>query len=327
MKKQSLYAIIGGIIIAVTLLVANANGKDKHYIVKLKGNVLYARHSGKNSVDKQIISSDVALKQDKKRKKIELPIENKTEMVSVTLSESKPLSTTVQKNILKTVSFRPNGQFSNYEQTLTSIHTRIYGLFPGTYLDSMSIVNQLLNDSIRNELSKFNDKDKAEYLRICLSKSLQDSITLDRLNSLSSPDRKSILSSKGVLIVHCKDASSERDMDSVVMDVFSGSTLVASASSDKSGTIQYTGIPEGNYYVVFSRKSYAPFSLMRVNVAGVGQSYIDIPLNRQDGYLFQMFGKNAWLYVTTGIILFLLIITIMAYYLAKFNARKELRTA
>jgi hypothetical protein len=130
-----------------------------------------------------------------------------------------------------------------------------------------------------------------------------------------------------VLVAHCKDASTATDVDSVVMDVFSGSTLMASASSDRNGTIESKGIPEGNYYVVFSRRAYAPFSLMRVKISDAGQSYIDVPLARQDGYLFHTFGKNAWLFIVSGIIFILSIMIVLAYYLAKFNAKRSLRTA
>ncbi|HTA28286.1 MAG TPA: carboxypeptidase-like regulatory domain-containing protein [Bacteroidia bacterium] len=321
MKKQHLYTIIGGTILAVVLLSDNCMGNAKHYIVKLKGNVLYAGHKNKNQQDKDNSMVHIAAAHTQKMspvKQPELKIQ-KNEVVAIT--QQPVVKKQVNSNAIPVVAK------TNFQDRLENIHSQIFDMFPGTYLDSVSFVNQLLSDSIRIELAKANTNERSEYLVHCLINSLQDSVTLSKLNTLSSDEPSTKLYSDGVLIAHCKDASNSSNMDSVVMDVFSGSMLMASATSDKAGTIQCKGIPEGNYYVVFSRKEYAPFSLMRVKVSNTGQSYIDIPLTRQDGYLFRTFGKNAWLFVTMGIMLLLAGMVVSAYYLARFNTRRALRTA
>ncbi len=321
MEKKHWYTIIGGAILAVVLLSDNCMGNTKHYIVKLKGNVLYAGHKNKSQQDKTTAVAQVAAVHTQN-----LPPVKKTELKVqkngvVAIVKQTPVKRQVQSNAIPII-----GK-TTFQDRLENIHSQIFDMFPGTYLDSVSFVNQLLSDSIRVELAKANTNERSNYLKNCLVSSMRDSVTLSKLNTLSSDEPSSKHYSDGVLIAHCKDASSSSSMDSVVMDVFSGSSLMASASSDKTGTIQCKGIPEGNYYVVFSRKAYAPFSLMRVKVSNLGQSYIDIPLTRQDGYLFRTFGKNAWLFVTMGIMLLLTSIIISAYYLARYNARRALHTA
>ncbi len=322
MRKERVYTIIGGTILAAILLSGNCFGTNKHIIVKLKGNVLYAGHKVKKEQDKTMAAPAVAVELPKKVSTPQKPLlkVHKNEVVAIAAQPE------VKKATRRIAVPPPVACKVNIQERMENIHSQIFEMFPGTYLDSVSFVNQLLSDSIRAELARTNSGDKEEYLKGCLVSSIQDSITLARLNKISSEESSGKYNWDGVLIAHCKDASNSSNVDSVVMDVFSGSTLMASASSDKTGTIQCQGIPEGNYYVVFSRKAYNPFSLMRVKVSNAGQSYIDVPLAKQDGYLFGLFGKNAWLVVTTFIILLLGSMIVSAYYLARYNAKRALRT-
>ena len=409
MRKEYLYAIIGGAILTIVLLSGNCFGKDKHYIVKLKGNVLYAGHKNKDAGDKPA-AAEVVVKHVKKfvpeaqpsqkttdnltphTKKqptvivknnvvqpvSQLPvkenkvqssvIEKKNKVQPVTIKKEKPVKPTpiekknkvqapavvkedkVQQPVIakeekvqapaiakkdKTQSsgvesdnsIPPVVHTPKFEKQLDMIHTKVFELYPGTYLDSVSFVNQLLSDSLRYELSESNSNERTEYLKQCLANSLQDSITLNKLSKLTTDEPSNRIADGGILTAHVKDASSMANIDSAVMDVFSGSSLVSSGSSDKAGTIMCKGIPEGNYYVVFSRKLFAPASFMRVKVSDAGPSYIDVPLNRQDGYLFRTFGKNAWLFIVSGGLILLSILIALAYVLAKFNAKRTLRTA
>ena len=191
----------------------------------------------------------------------------------------------------------------------------------------MSIVNHLLCDSIREALAQSSVSDNSDNLKVSLDNCIKDSITLDRLGKLSTSDNQVAYNPSGVLIAHCKDGLSANAMDSVTMDVFSGSNLVASGVSDKNGIILTKDLAAGNYYVVFSRKSYQPFSLMQVKITTAGQSYIDIPLAKQDGFVYESFGKNAWLYISTASIAVLFIMVVLAFYLAKYTSKRSIRPA
>lgn len=397
MRKEYVYAIIGGAILTIVLLSGNCFGKDKHYIVKLKGNVLYAGHKNKDVPDKSSeqpqvvvkhvkkvapatepsdkavsktsshvkkqptvivkgnkvqpviiekenkVQAPVAVKENKvqptvavKKNKVQAPLVEKKDKVQppVAVKEERVQAPIIAKkdkiqsreaendNAAPPVVHTPK-----FERQLDRIHTKVFELYPGTYLDSVSFVNQLLSDSLRYELSIANSNERTEYLKLCLTSSVQDSITLDKLSKISSDEPSIRMSGRGILTAHVKDASNMANVDSAVMDVFSGSTLVSSGSSDKTGTIQCNGIPEGNYYVVFSRKTFAPASFMKVKVSTAGTSYIDVPLNRQDGYLFRTFGKNAWIFIISGAIIMLSTMVVLAYYLAKFNTKRTFRTA
>jgi hypothetical protein len=324
MKKLSLFSFKCGGVIGLLLISCLSPGADKHCVVKLKGNVLYAvnNHNHTSLASAKTVTINKTAPVEKAR-----PVALKTVQPKVQIEQS----IAVQQHPTRKVAQIdvPKLAIDNSDKQ-ADIYSKILELLPGTYLDSMVIVNQLLSDSIRMALNNkimARQTDSIDYLKLCLNGCEQDSITLDMLNRLSSGEPQAGFNGHGILIAHCKDASSSANMDSVVMDVFAGSNLVATATSDKNGTIQSGGIPEGNYYVVFSRRAYAPFSLMRVNVSNTGQSYIDIPLNRQDGYLFRVFGKNAWVFITSGIILLLSIMTILAYYLAKFTSRRTVHTA
>lgn len=317
MKKLKLYLPISLIILGVIISSGESFGKNKHYIVKLKGNVLYANgHGHKKTAKKNTNEQEVA---DNKANVAQQPVVQETQPNEVVVNNNQPPATQVNNTSLVST--------FNYEQRQVDIHTSIFQMYPGTYLDSMSIVTQLLSDSIRQVILKTGNKDSIDYLKVCLQNSLKDSIILEKLSKLSNTDNQTALNSTGVIIARCKDASSSTAVDSVVMDVFDGSTLVASGTSDKTGTIMAKDIPDGNYYVVFSRKNYEPFSLMKVKIANAGQSYIDIPLAKQDSYVFKSFGKNAWLFISTGVVVTLFIMVLLAFYLAKFTARRSVRTS
>ena len=320
MRKEHLYAIIGGTILAVVLLSSQCFGKDKHYLVKLKGNVLVAGHKAAKTNSDVASETPIVSKHIAKSQPAVKNTENTVVTVAPIVKPQIPIATPVERR-------HPVIQITNYEETLENLHAKVFGLYPGTYIDSVSFVNQLVSDSIRIEIANSNSSERIQYLKLCLISSMQDSITLSQLSVISTDEPSNGIVKSGHLIAHCKDASSSANMDSVVMDVFSGSTLVASASSDKNGTIQCNGIPDGNYYVVFSRRAYAPFSLMKVNVSDAGQSYIDVPLSTEEGYLFRAFGKNAWLFIVTGIMCILSLMVASAYYLAKYNAKRSLHTA
>lgn len=349
MKIYNLFVPVSLIIIGAVLTPVSSaygTGKGKKFIVKLKGNTLYAtpRNSAGNTSDKTPDEPKVVVIKKKKAKKhiaqtapaVETAVVNKPEPAKVeSAGVSKPESGTTETtavNSRETVTtntnlIEPSNQAVaatfDYEQRQVSIHTTIFQLYPGTYLDSMAIVNNLLSDSIRTVIAGLKNPDSIAYMKSCLESSLKDSITLVRLSALSSPDQQEAYVPTGVLIAHCKDASSSAFMDSVVMDVFSGSNLVASASSDKDGIILAKGVPQGNYYVVFTRKSYEPYSIMSVSVNGEGQSYIDIPLIKADSYVAKAFGKNAWLIITTGVLAILLLMVVLAYYLNKYTSRRS----
>ncbi len=320
MRKHNLLTPIAIVILGV-LVSGESIGKNKHVLVKLKGNVLYAAKRDKKVNSENSDAPVVAVKKKKKPEKL-TPIVVVDAQAAPEVNNTPTIQNETISNATPIQSNTPSYNF-DYEQRQIAIHTSIFQLYPGTYLDSMSIVNQLLNDSIRSEILTAGTVDRIEYLKNCLESSIKDSITLAKLSTLSSPDQQVAYVPTGVLIAHCKDASSTLFMDSVVMDVFSGSNLVASATSDKDGIILAKGVPEGNYYVVFSRKSYEPYSLMNVNVNTAGQSYVDIPLIKANGYLAQSMGKNAWVFLTTGIVATLLVMVILAYYLAKYTSRRR----
>lgn len=213
-----------------------------------------------------------------------------------------------------------------YNQRETSIRLHIGKMFPGTYLDSMGIVINLLSDSIRNELSITKVKDSAAYLKTCLNNALQDSILLERLGKLSMDEISSKHSSNVMLTAHCTDVSSSFPLDSVTMDIFSGNSLVSSAMSDSLGIIRLPTVAGGTYSVVFSRRGYTPASFTHIKLDGAMQSYMDVALNEQGGFLLQLVSKNILLsFVVIGILLLLTII-ILAYFLARFMAKKKNKT-
>jgi hypothetical protein len=346
MKKQKLFTLVSLILCGVILVAGKINGKDKpvqtgrpggHYIVKLKGNVLYAAgHPMKKASQKKTEAplpkisekagtTEVAVKKTKKIKESAKQEYKGTDNITANNQEPLPKDESVQvsRSAEQSDNTIAGANTFNYENRQVNIHSSIFQLFSGTYIDSMMIVNQLLSDSIRGELSKTKSTDSIQYLKLCLVNSLKDSITLAKLNTLSSPDQQASYVPTGVVTAHCKDASSSVFMDSVVMDVFLGSNLVASGMSDKSGTIQAKDIPEGDYYVVFSRRAYEPFSLIRLKVSSTGQSYIDIPLTRQNSYLSQLYSNNKWLFITTGSVLLLFLMVVLAYNLAKFTEKRS----
>lgn len=219
--------------------------------------------------------------------------------------------------------------FSNYRSSVDyeqqQIHSCILCKFPGTYLDSMGIVINLVNDSLRNKLSITKTKDSITYLKDCLENALKDSMLLERLNKISIDNKKANLNFKGILTIYINDASNSSPVDSVAMDVFSGSRLLASAMSDSSGIIHMDDIPGGKYYIVFSRKGYAPVSLKNVTITVEGQSYMNISLSGKTSYIAQMILKNSWLLFIAGAIIFLFIMSFSAYYLAKFMSNRKNR--
>ncbi len=337
MKKHNSFSSISLVIIGAAIISgtqAFGAGKGRHFVVKLKGNTLYASPRDKKAAINNMEEPVVVVAKKHKVVKPEsstiterplLVVNRKHNVVQPVSKDAVAPETSSLKNqnVQEPTNNVYAGAFNfDYEQRQVNIHTSIFQLFPGTYLDSMSIVNQLLSDSIRGVITSMKNTDSIQYLKLCLENSMRDSITLAKLSTLSSPDQQVAYVPAGVLIAHCKDASSSGFMDSVVMDVFSGSNLVASATSDKDGIILAKNVPEGNYYVVFSRKSYEPYSLMRVNVAGAGQSYIDIPLIKSNGYVAQVLGKNAWVFIATGIVVTLFIMVILSFYLVRFTSKR-----
>jgi hypothetical protein len=217
---------------------------------------------------------------------------------------------------------------SDYKQRQLIIHSHIFQLFPGTYLDSMGIVVHLLCDSIRHDILKAKSKDSAEYLQACLNSTVKDSFILDRLSKLSTTVAQIKLTNNLRFTVHCIDVSNSLDVDSVSMDVFSGSNLVTSAISDSLGVIRLNSIPKGNYSMVFSRRGYVPISTMfSAGNNAEEQSSLDIQLKKQSNYLFQLISKNIWLSIVVGIVLLLFIIGSGAYFMAKLMVKRQSKKA
>jgi len=209
----------------------------------------------------------------------------------------------------------------DYNQRQRSIHSHILHRFSGTYLDSMSIVIKLFSDSIQNELLKTKTKDSVIYFKACLNNALNDSIILDKLSKISA-EKQAPLNFRGVFTTHCIDASNSFAIDSVAMDVFSGNSLITSALSDKLGMSCLRSIPGGEYSIVFSRRGYIPLSLMHFKITTTEQTDIEIPLKKKSGYLVQILCQNTWLCLTAGVVILLLIISALAYFMAKFMARR-----
>ncbi len=320
MRKHNLLTPIAIVILGV-LVSGESIGKNKHVLVKLKGNVLYAAKRDKKVNSENSDAPVVAVKKKKKPEKL-TPIVVVDAQAAPEVNNTPTIQNETISNATPIQSNTPSYNF-DYEQRQIAIHTSIFQLYPGTYLDSMSIVNGLLSDSLRSLISATKNSDSADYFRACLSGSIKDSITLAKLSVLSSPDQQVAYVPAGILIAHCKDAASSNYMDSVVMDVFSGSNLIASATSDKDGIIMAKNVPEGNYYVVFSRKAYQSYSLMQVKVNGAEQSYVDIPLIKANGYLASAMGKNAVVYLISGIVATLFIIIVLAFYLAKYTSKRR----
>ncbi len=214
----------------------------------------------------------------------------------------------------------------NYYQRQIEIRSHIFGMFPGTYLDSMSIVINLLSDSIRHELAITKVNDSIIYLKKCLENASKDSILLARLGGISVEEEHPMSLINGTLIAHCKDISNSFVVDSVTMDIFSGSHLIASSVSDSFGIIQMHNIPKGNYDIVFSRKAYAPLSFKHFVVSDDGQLYLYVPLKRKSNVIVQMMGDNVFASLIGGGIILLLIVAVLAYYLAKFMVKKAKKT-
>jgi len=394
MKKQNLFTLGGCIVLGGILISGNSFADNGHYVVRLKGNILYPEHIQKtaNNHERVTENSHAVVKQVTKKSVVKHAVQPKVasqktqsdnsrklfvntavkqavqpkvapqklqesnirELFANTVvkqavqpkvapqklqeSNSRGLSvnTVVKQAIQPEVVAQkiPNSNSRelyantkassrNYEQRQASIHSCIFGILPGTYLDSMRIVNHLLNDSIRDGLYANGTGNDAGYLKHCLDKSVRDSVILSRLNVLLTAEDQEKFGSGGVLVAHCKDVSTSFAVDSVEMDVFSGGTLVASGISGSDGTIEAKNVPVGNYYAIFSRKAYSTFSLMHVRVTAAGQSYIDIPLNKQEGYLSPAVAKNGWFFIITWGIIVLLSMIILAYRLAKYTARRD----
>jgi hypothetical protein len=190
----------------------------------------------------------------------------------------------------------------DYEQRQMSMRSHIFHKFPGTYLDSMDIVIHLLSDSIRKDLLKTKSKDSAAYLKTCLDNTLKDSLMLDKLSKLSMDDGEAKLNFNGILTARCMDASNSVAVDSVAMDVFSGSSLIASTIADGDGIIRLRNISSGKYSMVFSRRGYIPVSIIYAVGSNAEQSSLVIPLKKQSSYLVKMAGENMGLCLTAGII-------------------------
>jgi hypothetical protein len=279
----------------------------KRYIVRLKGNVLYAEYS-----NKEVVRSKEPEEAGRAGKDKNAPPAVNTEVTP--------------DNTITPPGRNPRFWLNeDLQQCEISIHNGILQLFPGTFLDSMTIVNQLLVDSIRNDFAKTRNPDSSSFLKVCLLDALKDSLTLVKLGRLSTCGDVVIQSGTGELVAHCKDASTTYSIDSVVMDIFSGSHLVATAITDGSGSCAAKSLCEGDYYVIFSKKSYSPFSLMHVKVASIGQSLAEVSLSTEKGYLFRAFGSNAWLIISLTVVILICILTGMAYLLVKFNARRTVR--
>ena len=212
----------------------------------------------------------------------------------------------------------------DYSQKQMDIRSHILATFPGTYLDSMNITIKLLSDSIRNEISK--TKDSAVYFKTCLNNVLQDSVLLDRVSKLLSESEHGKLDLYRTIKIHCVDISNSSAVDSVKMDLFSGSKLIASAISDKYGTIEIRNIPEGYYDIFFSRRGYVGASLKHFKYSGEEQSSVDIPLSRQNSFLIQVVCKNIWLIIAAGGFLVLLSLVSLIYALTRRKSKKAKTT-
>ncbi len=108
---------------------------------------------------------------------------------------------------------------------------------------------------------------------------------------------------------HCLDRDSLNPLDSVVMDVYSNGEHITAGMSDKNGFISTDSIPPGNYFVVLYRKNYKTFSTFISRTSLNGQSYIDIPLKKNEKYLYESFGQRLWKYIVSfqGLLIFLLV--------------------
>ncbi len=210
-----------------------------------------------------------------------------------------------------------------FNQRQLHIHSRILSMYSGTYIDSMNIVITILTDSIRNELSKTKVKDSITYLQTTLNNTLKDSLLLAGIGKLLTSVDQAKFNFDGVLAVHCMDATNALPIDSVAMDLFSGNSLIASEVSDIHGFIHLKNIPGGNYSVVFSRRGYAPCSIMNIKVTSTSQSYLDIPLKKQTGYFIQMISENSWPFLGAAVTVLLIIICVLAYFLAKIMLKRQ----
>jgi hypothetical protein len=214
----------------------------------------------------------------------------------------------------------------DYTQRQKDIRSHILKMFPGTYLDSMGLVINLLSDSLRKEILKTKTKDSLTFFNTCLNNTLKDSMLLYQLGKLSPEGEEDNLDLHSVFTAHCISTSNSAAIDSVAMDVFSGNALLASAVSDSLGIIRLRSIPEGTYSIVFSRRGYAPLSLAQIKIAAAHPVYIDIPLNKQGGYLAQLFNNNNWILLAAAVLILLLIIGFLAYLLAKRKVKKQNKT-
>ena len=213
---------------------------------------------------------------------------------------------------------------ADYSQRQKTIRSSILKMFPGTYLDSMGIVVNLLSDSVRNDLSKSKINDSIEYFKTCLNNVLKDSILLNKLGRLSLDKNEETPNYTNILIAHCKDESNSFVVDSVTMDVFSGSHLIVSAIADSFGILQVHNIPKGTYDIIFSRKLYSPVSLKHFKFADEGPMYINILLRKKSSSFIQLMSENTWLFITIGAAVFLVLLFIFGYFLARFMSRRNL---
>jgi len=217
-------------------------------------------------------------------------------------------------------------QSIDYTQRQKDIRSHILKMFPGTYLDSMGLVINLLSDSIRNQILKAKTKDSITFLKTCLNNTLKDSMLLYQLGRLSPEGEEDNLDLHSVFTAHCISTSNSSSVDSVAMDVFSGNALLASAVSDSLGIIRLRSISDGIYSIVFSRRGYVPLSITHVKIASAHPVYIDIPLNKKGGYLSQLLDNNNWISLSAIALVILLIIGFLAYFLARRMVKKQNKT-
>jgi len=142
------------------------------------------------------------------------------------------------------------------------------------------------------------------------------------INSYDS-DKKINYDLAGILAVQFKDANTKRALDSVIMNVFLGDSLLFLRVSDENGCLQINGITTGNYYIVFFRKDYEPFFLNNVKVTNGKQLNVDVLLRKQDEGAFQISGKNIYLFITAITTVVLLILIVLAYCIIKLNGKRR----
>ena len=201
----------------------------------------------------------------------------------------------------------------DYIKRVQFVHNLVCKRIPQTVLDSISDVNHLMLDSIRNEIARHRDKDSISFLKTALSNGLSDSLTILGINGLvNSATGAEPTQTTGAVNAYCIDLSSQAPMDSVKVSIFSHDSLIATSFSGNDGFCKIPNIKPGEYSLAFSKNNYTPFSDRWVKVTAGNVTYLEMPLTETPRFYLPKFSAQIWAMIVVGVIsVFVLIYSII----------------